>query len=354
VSAGAAGSLEGVAPVTVSVWTVDLDQPLAVVDTLRGWLDADEVRAAAARRDDTVRNRYVVAHGAARSILGARLGVIPDAVELSRRCARCGDPAHGKPEAVGPGGPGGEHVSFSLSHSGALAAVAVVTGARVGIDIEVERPRARLAALAARVLDSEAHADWLDLEPDAQLHAFLEQWTAKEAYLKAIGAGITVPLRDVPVEPEGWTVAGFETPPGVVVRVAVEGYGVVQVERWIPPAADPNGRRDANRPIDKFRGTAVGSVLAAGLLGLRDALEPPREEEVAIVQNYSGDPPFTEPIVLRLDPEHPEDSIVMVRPWLRDKPRSAPAETPSPDPPPTGPPAVLPPSISDSDRPSPN
>jgi 4'-phosphopantetheinyl transferase len=335
-----------VTPVTVSVWTVDLDQPLAVVDALRGLLDDAEVRAAASRRDDTVRNRYVVAHGAARSVLGARLGIEPAAVEISRRCARCGDETHGKPEVVGPDSARAEHLSFSLSHSEALGAVAMATGARVGIDIEVERPRTRLDALAERVLGPEAHADWLELEPAARLHAFLEHWTAKEAYLKAIGAGITVPLRDVPAAPEGWTVTGFATPPGLVARVAVEGYGVVNVERWLPPAVDATRARDAHRPIDKFRGTAVGSVLAAGLLGLRDALEPAREEEVAIVQNYSGDPPFTEPVVLRLDPDHPEDSIVMVRPWLRDKSR---AETASDAAPP-----MQPPSVNDADRPSSN
>ncbi len=314
------------APLTVSVWTVDLDQPFAVVDVLRGYLDDSEVRAAAARRDDTVRSRYVVAHGATRSILGARLGVAPETIEISRRCERCGDPAHGKPEVTGPGAVAAAGVAFSLSHSQALAAVAVVTGARVGIDLEVERPRARLDALAARVLDPEAYADWLDIHPAAQLHAFLEQWTAKEAYLKAIGAGITLPLRDVPVEPTGWTVTGVPSPPGVVARVAVDGPAVVRVERWLPPAVDT--RRDANRPIDKFRGTAVGSVLAAGLLGLRDAIEPPRDEEVAIVQNYSGDPPFTDPIVLRLDPDHPEDSIVMVRPWLREQTKPEPKSEP--------------------------
>ena len=342
-----AGTLDSVAPpLTVTVWTVDLDQPLAVADVLRGWLDDAEVLAAAARRDDTVRNRFVVAHGAVRAILGARLGVPPEAVIISRRCTRCGDPAHGKPEVIGPAREDGGPVSFSLSHSEALAAVAVVTGTRVGIDIEVERPRARLDALAARVLAPEAHAEWLDLHPARQLHAFLEHWTAKEAYLKAVGAGITVPLRDVPVDPEGWTVTGFAAPPEVVVRVAVEGHAIVNVERWLPPTGDGTGRRDANRSIDKFRGTAVGPMLAAGLLGLRDALEPPREEEVAIVQNYSGDPPFTEPIVLRLDPEHPEDSIAMVRPWLRDAS------------PPADPPRAMPPTASptgdESDRPSTN
>jgi hypothetical protein len=71
-------------------------------------------------------------------------------------------------------------------------------------------------------------------------------------------------------------------------------------------------------PIERFHRTAVGSVLAASLLGLRDVLEPPKDEEPAIVVDYSGDPPFSDPFVLRLDPDHPEDSIVMVRPWLRD------------------------------------
>ncbi len=71
-------------------------------------------------------------------------------------------------------------------------------------------------------------------------------------------------------------------------------------------------------PIERFRATALGAVFAAGLLGLRDALETPLADEPAIVRDWSGEPPFSDPIVLRLDPEHPEDSIVMVRPWLRD------------------------------------
>ena len=43
-------------------------------------------------------------------------------------------------------------------------------------------------------------------------------------------------------------------------------------------------------------------MFAAGLLGLRDALEPEKDEKVAIVQDYAGNPPFKDAIVLRLDP----------------------------------------------------
>jgi 4'-phosphopantetheinyl transferase len=331
-----------VAPRHVSVLTIDLDQPIAVVDALRTHLDDAETRSAASRRTDSVRHRYVVAHGALREILGACLGVEPGAVQLSRRCARCGDDLHGKPEVVSDALPE-ERLRFSLSHSGSVAVVAVALGARVGVDVETKRPRVRLDALAARVLDSEDYADWLDVPEPDQLRSFLEQWTAKEAYLKAIGAGITVPLRDVPIEPDGWTVTEFASPPGTVARLAVEGPAVVHVDAWTPPAinAARSGTHESSRPIDKFRDTAVGSVLAAGLLGLRDVLEPRKKEEVAIVQDYAGDPPFTDPYVLRLDPEHPEDSIVMVRPWLRG----------GTAPPPT---RAEPPAFTEPDRPSPN
>jgi hypothetical protein len=72
-------------------------------------------------------------------------------------------------------------------------------------------------------------------------------------------------------------------------------------------------------PIERFRRTAVGTALAAGLLGLRDVLEPPKDETPAIVEEWAGGEPFDDPIVLRLDPDHPEDSIVMIRPWLDGK-----------------------------------
>ena len=70
-------------------------------------------------------------------------------------------------------------------------------------------------------------------------------------------------------------------------------------------------------PIERFHRTAIGTTIAAGLMGLRDVLEPPKDETPAIVEEWAGGEPFNEPIVLRLDPDHPEDSIVMVRPWLK-------------------------------------
>ena len=129
-----------------------------------------------------------------------------------------------------------DRLEFSLSHSESVALIAVVPGARIGVDVEVERPRRHLDALAARVLAAGDHADWLDRPASEQLHAFLEQWTAKEAYLKAIGAGITRPLREVPCDPPGWTVTRIASPLGTVASIAVEGAATVAIETWVRPA----------------------------------------------------------------------------------------------------------------------
>jgi hypothetical protein len=70
------------------------------------------------------------------------------------------------------------------------------------------------------------------------------------------------------------------------------------------------------RPVDRFKRTAAGSVVAAGLMGLRDALEGrPEREEVVIVGEAPAAPP-PDGIELVLDLEHPERSVV----YLRDPP----------------------------------
>lgn len=66
--------------------------------------------------------------------------------------------------------------------------------------------------------------------------------------------------------------------------------------------------------IHKFAKTATGTVLAAGLLGLADALERrPAEVVSVVVDDDTGEPPFTGPLLIRLDPDGPRDSIVIVR-----------------------------------------
>ena len=65
------------------------------------------------------------------------------------------------------------------------------------------------------------------------------------------------------------------------------------------------------RPVDRFRRSAVGSVVAAGLLGVRDALEGrPKQEEVTIVSEAPAQP--VDHIELVLDPDHPDRSFAVI------------------------------------------
>ena len=200
------------------VWAIGLEQPAAVVARLGPHLDADEVRAATARRAPGARDRYVVAHGALREILAALTATTPAAVTFDRRCRHCGDPAHGKPELADA-----PELSFSLSHSASVALVAVAGEARVGVDVEVIRARRHLEKLAARVLTPEEFRAWRVVPPASRTTAFLRSWTAKEAYLKALGVGLVRPLRTVPVSPDGWSVLALAAGRDVVASIAVDG-----------------------------------------------------------------------------------------------------------------------------------
>lgn len=84
------------------------------------------------------------------------------------------------------------------------------------------------------------------------------------------------------------------------------------VERPEPEPTDAQPADETwERPIDKFRRGAAGSVIAAGLLGVRDALEGrPEKEEPAIVADAPE--PTLDHIDLVLDPEHPERSRAIV------------------------------------------
>ncbi len=197
-------------PDVVRVFSVDLDQPASAIERLDDLLPSEERHAPPSIR---------VARATLRTVLAETVGVDPGAVAISRRCEHCGHPTHGRPTLAGD-----DRISFSLSHSGSFGVIALAEGgARVGVDVEAVRPRSRLDALAARVLTDEERAGWLALDSDdARLRSFLESWTAKEAYLKALGIGIATRLRDVPTRVEGWTTRALALGAGRIGALAID------------------------------------------------------------------------------------------------------------------------------------
>jgi 4'-phosphopantetheinyl transferase len=131
--------------------------------------------------------------------------------------------SHGKPSLLHFPIP-----SFNMSHSGEYVVIVVTTGAECGVDIERKRPVADEEGIAQRFF-CPREVDWLKRTKDG----FLRLWTVKEAIIKAVGGGLSIPLTDVDVTDavEGKTFAITLKTSGLPVQLLlvqelalVEGY----------------------------------------------------------------------------------------------------------------------------------
>ena len=179
----------------VRLWRVHLDRPERAGEPGR-WhcLSGAERDKAAAFADPLARRRYVAAHAALRHVLGRLCGVPAARLafgteESGRPCLLARTP---RPD-------------FNLSHSEEWALIAVAApGSRVGVDVERVRPDLDHREMARRIYQPEEAARVCAAAPDAGLAEYFRLWTAKEAYVKATGAGLAG-LRDVLVRPAAAT-----------------------------------------------------------------------------------------------------------------------------------------------------
>jgi 4'-phosphopantetheinyl transferase len=153
------------------------------------------------------RDRWVASRWALRGVLGRYLGEDPATVSL--RLGERGKPALAEPTAT---------LRFNLSHSGALALIAVTEGREVGVDVEEVDPGRDVVGLAERGLDPAAAATVRAAEPEARVATFHQAWARREAAVKCLGSGLGAPLPPDPV-----AVSDFDAGPGYAAALAVEG-----------------------------------------------------------------------------------------------------------------------------------
>src|SRR5881398_1821489 len=180
----------GLSYASLDLWYVDLDVRADARGSFRHWLSDDELGRAERFHSDLDRSRYVVGRIALRRVLADRLGCSPAAVRFSYG-------KNGKPMLEGARG----HLEFNLAHCGGDAVIALTECAAVGVDIELLRPVPDVESLA-RLVFSDAERRELEIAPDP-VSAFLNGWTRKEAYVKALGLGLTAPLTEIIVSLSG-------------------------------------------------------------------------------------------------------------------------------------------------------
>jgi len=181
-------------PDEIHVWRSDLLIGASAQSLLYGYLTAEEKERAARFHFDRDRDRFVVARGNLRDILARYLHQRASELQIGY-----GD--EGKP-AVPPDSTG-RSLSFNLSHSEDLAVLALGWDRNIGIDVERIRHDMEHEDIARSHFSACEVSSLVGLAPPDRVDGFFLAWTRKEAYVKACGGGLQVPLDsfDVNLEP---------------------------------------------------------------------------------------------------------------------------------------------------------
>jgi 4'-phosphopantetheinyl transferase len=202
-----------------------------VVRALATLLSNDERQRASRFVFERDRRRSIVGRARLRQLVGTRLNVKPESVELVYG-------AHGKPALARRFS--SSDLRFNVSHCGDVSVCAVSVGREIGIDVEGVRTPPDADGIAARFFSPRESGVYHALDSRDKPLGFFNCWTRKEAFIKAVGEGLSYPLDafdvslapgepaailrvgDVPGDRCGWRLTSFSPAPGFVSAVVVE------------------------------------------------------------------------------------------------------------------------------------
>jgi 4'-phosphopantetheinyl transferase len=166
----------------VQIWGVWLSGSDASLAYYRSMLSPQELQRAERFRFEHLRHSYTRSRGSLRLLLAHYLGRPPNEIQLICR-------PKGKPILRDS-----SQIDFNASHSGQMALYAFTVGCELGIDVEQLRKLDDAESIAARFFSTAEASELLSLTPEQRGPAFFRCWTRKEAYVKAVGDGLAIPL----------------------------------------------------------------------------------------------------------------------------------------------------------------
>ncbi len=212
----------------VDIWRISLNLTVDSVKLLFSSLSADEIQRAIRFHFPADRDRFISAHGILREILGRYLHCKPGDLAFSVN-------QYGKPALVN------SNLEFNLSHSGDFALLAITKGRKLGVDVERIRTDMELESMASRNFSKAEVHELMALPSEKREIGFFNCWTRKEAYIKAHGLGLSLPLDcfDVSLSPDQpailratrpnkqeasrWTLRSLDINPNYAGALAAEG-----------------------------------------------------------------------------------------------------------------------------------
>lgn len=216
----------------VHIWRSGLTVSAQTLDALSLLLSPDERERAGRFVFERERRHFTVARGVLRLLLAAYSASAPADLVF-------GYGPEGKPFLAGP--PDDAGLAFNLAHSGDWAVYGFTRSGRIGVDVERHRDLKDIGQLAATVFSARELATWQALPAHQRQTAFYAGWTRKEAFVKALGAGLSFPLdrfdvaldpgqpprvlevRGDPAEAGRWRLVAFSPAPDLSGAVALDG-----------------------------------------------------------------------------------------------------------------------------------
>ena len=171
-------------PGHLHIWHGPLHLSPAGLSSLEQLLSADEKIRAQKFLAPHARDSFVAARGILRRLLSAYTGM--DAADLALSTG-----ADGKPQMASGNT---QSIRFNLSHSHNMGLLAFAHAREVGVDLEHIRPDFHGPEIARQFFSPQEFAELSNLPQHARTAAFFRCWTRKEAYVKARGAGMGIPL----------------------------------------------------------------------------------------------------------------------------------------------------------------
>jgi len=216
----------------LDIWRARLDLPTDSLKTLEAALSVDEIQRADGFHLQGDKDRFIAAHGFLRDILARYHHCEPGQLSFSTN-------DYGKPALSMDSSK--RRMDFNLSRSEDLALVAVTWERKVGVDLERIRQGISAQVIARQYFSGSEFSELMALPSEQSEIGFFNCWTRKEAYIKAQGLGLSLPLesfdvslspnepvilratRPDPQEATRWTLLSLEVSPDYAAALAVEG-----------------------------------------------------------------------------------------------------------------------------------
>jgi 4'-phosphopantetheinyl transferase len=216
----------------VHIWRADLEVDESLQSSFLKLLSPDEKNRSGKFRFVKDRRNFIAARGILRILLGKYLEINP--IEISFQYSRFGK----------PGIANNDSLRFNISHSQNMALFAFTKKFAIGIDVEFVNPDIEAKDIATNFFSTNEILNLLALPAEQQTLGFFNCWTRKEAFIKAVGEGLSFPLDKFEVSLE----------PGKPAKLLATHWEPAAVSKWSIYSMSP-------------RANFVGCLAIEGLVG---------------------------------------------------------------------------------------